>query len=66
MPVLAVAAFAGWQKAEAGFEKHGLEFAYFQRHECIIVSLEGTWQAKIAQKAKNRKMSKCDVRITIH
>ena len=25
VPVLAVAAFAGWQEAEAGFEKHGFE-----------------------------------------
>ena len=55
MPVLAVAAFARWQEAQACFEEHGFELAYFGRHGCIVDFLEGKVEQKIVQKTRKKQ-----------
>ena len=52
---MAVAAFARWQEAQACFEEHGFELAYFGRHGCIVDFLEGKVEQKIVQKTRKKQ-----------
>ena len=56
MSVLAVTAFARGQEAQACFEKHGLELAYFWGHGYIVAFMRGGVKQKLYKRQERSKM----------